>query len=183
VFASAVLLTSGCGGSGRPSGFVVATRPLSVASREVGACLRLSPGVGAPTGAAVERIGRRGRSVTFRAGTRVVGCDGSAGQGGRWCASTVGLLRGEGLADPRLSLVCRVRGKAIGFGWIEPVTDARWIVVREAPAPELYRVVPGLPVRITTARVGLDSAVFDVAQYTGVWRELERRRIVMRVAG
>jgi len=36
---------------------------------------------------------------------------------------------------------------------------------------------------VTTTEVSFDAAVFEVAQYAADGRELERRRVVMRVAG
>jgi hypothetical protein len=182
--AFALLLVAGCGGGDRSSEVIVETRVLVPrTSAEVKACLRLVPGVGLPIGAALERIGRNGRSVTFRVGTRVIGCDGRTDRRSHWCASSVGLLRDARLVDPRLSLACRLRDRPAGFGWIEPVPEARWVVVREAGGAERYRVALGLPVRVTTTRVALDSAVFEITQYGDGGRELERRRIVMHVAG
>jgi hypothetical protein len=179
--ALAVLLVSGCGGEGGPVGAVVGTRP--ALRDQVLECLRLLRGPSAVTGHAIERTGRSGRSITLRSGSRILGCDGVPASEGAFCASAVGLLRRGELVDPRLSLTCRVRGRTIGFGWMEPLRGARWIVVRVRGSAELYPVAGELPVRVTTTRVGLDSAVFDVAQYTGSWHELERRRLVLHVSG
>ena len=120
--------------------------------------------------------------MTFRIGARVLGCDQTAGRG--WCAGAVGLVRKGNLVDPRLSLSCRdAAGRPVGFGWIEPVRGARWLSVIGALGPELYPVAGRFPVRVTTTEVSFDAAVFEVAQYAADCRELERRRIVMRVAG
>ena len=119
----------------------------------------------------------------MRAGAALIACDGALSRG-RWCAGVVGLVRRGRLVDPRLSLTCRdTAGKRIGFGWIEPVHDARWIVVGTGREAERYAVRGGLPIRITTRAVRLDSAEFDVAQYAVDGRELERRRVTMHAAG
>jgi hypothetical protein len=96
----------------------------------------------------------------------------------------VGLLRDGRLVDPRLSLTCRdADGKHVAFGWIEPVRGARWLDVGSGRSAERYAVIDALPVRATSRRVSLDSAVFDVTQYGAEGRELERRRIEMHASG
>jgi hypothetical protein len=132
----------------------------------------------------VERTGLSGRSLTFRIGRYVFGCDAAPGSARRWCASAVGLFRGGRLVDPRLTLTCRdARGRLVGFGWVEPVGAARWMAVEGAGSTELYPVVRRLPVRVATARLSLDTATFRIAQYGAGGVELERRTVVMRAAG
>jgi hypothetical protein len=147
------------------------------------ACLRLVRWTGVLPRTAIERVGRLGRSLTMRAGPALIGCDGTL-SAGRWCAGIVGPVRRGELVDPRLSLTCRdAAGERVGFGWIEPVQGARWIVVGTGREAERYAVRDALPIRITTRSVGLDSAEFDVAQFAVDGGELERRRIAMYAAG
>jgi hypothetical protein len=75
-------------------------------------------------------------------------------------------------------------GRPIGFGWIGAVRGARSIaVLGPGGRRELYPVTGRLPVRVTTIQVAFDTAAVEVGQYAADGRELERRRIVMRVAG
>ena len=67
-----------------------------------------------------------------------------------------------------------------------PRRRARWIGVAEGRRTQLYRVVAGLPVRVSSDRnvhnAG-SSATFRVSQYDGRGRLLVRHTIVARVAG
>jgi hypothetical protein len=134
-------------------------------------------------GAQIERVGRLGGSITLRAGAVLIGCDRAAGSRG-WCAGVVGLVRGGHLVDPRLSLTCRgASGASVGFAWIEPVRGASWLVVGRGSAEERYAASGGLPIRVATRDVELDSARFVVTQYGPRGDELERRRLLVHAAG
>jgi hypothetical protein len=93
-------------------------------------------------------------------------------------------MRDGALVDPRLDVSCRdSNGRPIAFGWIEPTREASSITVLGAGGRELYPAAGRVPVRVTTTRVSFDAAAVDVAQYAADGRELERRRMVLRVAG
>jgi hypothetical protein len=180
----AVVLAAGCGrGSNGPPATIGRIHLLSASSADARACLRLLHVVARPR-VGVEQSGASGRSVTFRVGRLVLGCDQAPASRRGWCAGAVGLIAGGRLADPRLDIACRgADGRPVGFGWIEPLREAATISLLGPDGPETYRVAGGLPVRVTTTRVSLDSGVFEVVQYAPDGHELERRRIVMRVAG
>jgi hypothetical protein len=180
VFSLVVL--GACGGHAqRPA--VSSVRALPPGARAARQCLRLVHWVGPEADAANERVGRLGRSVTLRAGPVVVGCDRAKGSRD-WCAGVVGLLRAGQLVDPRLSLTCRDgSGATVAFAWVEPVRGARWLVVGAGGAKERVAVSRGLPTRVATRDVGLDSARFEVAQFGAEGNELERRRVLVRAAG
>src|SRR5262249_35102237 len=120
----------------------------------------------------------------LRAGGVVIGCDGTRASPRRWCAGVVALVRGGLPVDPRLSLTCRdATGEPVGFGWIQSVRGASWIVVGSKRAAERYAAGGALPIRVTTQDVELDSAGFEVAQFDAYGHELERRRITVHAAG
>jgi hypothetical protein len=179
--ATLALVAAACGGRPEP---VAAGRAAVVAvarAPDAAACLRRF-GVAFPTtwpGSGVLRAGALGRSLTFRMGRRMFGCDGVQHGG---CASSVGLLRAGVLVDPRLSLTCRTAGgHSLGFAWVEPLQTAARIVA--GVPPESEPAAGGLPVRVTTTDVRGDTAVFRIAQFGTGDRELERRRLIVRAAG
>jgi hypothetical protein len=72
----------------------------------------------------------------------------------------------------------------IGFGWINPVRRAKWIVVDQPGYREVYPVAAGLPVRVSTL-AGLQQtggALFRTAQYDAAGVLLVRRRVVAAIA-
>lgn len=142
------------------------------------ACVTLTTGLAlAPDQPFVERVDHLGSSVTFRphGGPFVIGCtSGSTRSGSKkaWCGHVVGEIRGDHLADPRFDIACRTAGgAAVGSAWIEPVHNARWIVVRDHALTQVYPVATGagvaLPVRVTTLSADIPTAtgVFRVEQY------------------
>ena len=177
------------------SGILAETRVLRSgdAREDVRACFRLA-GVSARAGSRlVEVIGVDGRSLTFRAeGTRTLAaCEASARafepRHGPWCGAAHGRLFAGRLRDGRLDMVnCLDEGRrTVAFGWIEPVRGARWLAARTEETVEVYPIVPGYPVRVTTkdVRSSTSSAVFAVAEYAADGRLLAERRIEMQVAG
>jgi hypothetical protein len=150
----------------------------------VASCLRFVRRADLVSTRASERRAPLGRSLTIRAGSAIVGCDGSSPPGGGWCGGVVGRLEHGRLVDPRLTLTCHDRrGRRIAFGWIDPLRRARWVVVGGGRAAVRYEVGGGVPVRASTSDVGLESAAFEIAEYGPDGTELERRRVAMRPAG
>jgi hypothetical protein len=120
-------------------------------------CLRGPARDARPTGPIVERVGVLGETVTLEDASGLYGCDNSAGQREghrRWCGSSFGRLYAGHLRDPRLDIAgCRTAdGKPIGFAWVEPSRDARYVVVHETGFVEVYETAGALPVRISTLR-------------------------------
>ncbi len=134
------------------------------------ACVRLSAGRAlAPDQMLVERIDHLGASVTFRLRGEpfAYGCT-SSGRSHRWCGHFVGEIRQGHLVDPRLDIACRTAaGAPIGSAWIEPVAQAKWIVIRGRGVIQIYPTAASLPVRVTTLSVDIPTAtaVFRVEQY------------------
>jgi len=141
----------------------------------------------------VERIGVFGESLTFAdAGhTTVYGCDGGTDPAGErrppWCGSPAGRLRGGKLLDPRLDILCRDRkGGLLAYAWVEPAAGVHWIAVDQGRYTEVYEVLAGLPVRISSTR-GIQAAqaraTFDVTQFDKHGRALIRGKLEAQVAG
>src|SRR5204863_2889666 len=85
-----------------------------------------------------------------------------------WCGGSFGLTRDGRLLDPRLQLCDRTKDRLVAFAWIDPLPEAKWIVVRDGSTSEIYPVAGSLPVRVsTTSDVFRERslAVFHVAQY------------------
>src|SRR5262249_55168552 len=135
-----------------------------------------------------------GRSVTFRLGARRLGCDSiqrprfdpDLHRFRPWCGFAVGRTRGGRLLDPRLDLCTATTGRTTAFAWIEPLPDARWIVVRDGRRRELYRTAEKLPIRVTTTGDVFPErslALFHVTQYATGGGRLQSSTIVAVVAG
>jgi len=141
----------------------------------------------------VERIGVFGESLTFAdAGhTTVYGCDGGTDPAGErrppWCGRAAGRLRGGKLLDPRLDILCRDRkGGLLAYAWVEPAAGVHWIAVDQGGYTEVYEVLAGLPVRISSTR-GIQAAQarasFDVTQFDEHGRALIKGKLEAQVAG
>jgi hypothetical protein len=141
----------------------------------------------------VERIGVFGESLTFAdAGhTTVYGCDGGTDPAGErrppWCGRAAGRLRGGKLLDPRLDILCRDRkGGLLAYAWVEPAAGAHWVAVDQGRYTEVYEVLAGLPVRISSTR-GIQAAQarasFDVTQFDEHGRALIKGKLEAQVAG
>lgn len=146
----------------------------AVRSRSLAAsCLAYDWGT-APFGVAVERTGTTGESVTFlnRSGRQVLGCDNGGGRRAderRWCGVAAGQLRAGRLRDPRLDLGCTTKsGDPLGFVWVRPHRNTRYVAVRQRGYAEVYEVAGRLPIRIATSDVDADSlrASFAVSEYS-----------------
>ena len=175
----------------------VATRVRVTRASELGArgqtCLRrLRPEFTIPRGTiVVERTGSLGASLTLRDDPQhvVLGCDRTGrptGDEGLWCDRTVGRLFSGHLRDLRVDILCRSKaGTPIGFAWVEPAVGTRWIAVRSGGRSELYEVAAGLPIRVTTTDVAVEtsSATFDLREYDAHGKEVRRQRLHAGVAG
>jgi hypothetical protein len=131
----------------------------------------------------VERVSVAGRSTTVLSpdGT-LYGCDGIAA--GPACGHAYGQHRLR--ADPRLSLTCRnARGEPVGFAWIVPGAEATFVVVEHGTYGEAYRVVDGVPVRVTTEDVDLTAAEarFAITEHAQDGSLLRSRVLETQVSG
>jgi hypothetical protein len=138
----------------------------------------------------VENTGVIGASLTFVDARRraVLGCDRTSTRSadGSWCARSIGRLVGGELEDARLDILCVDRhGAPVGFAWLEPEPDARWVAIAGAGGNVVEPVAAGLPVRVATRNVddADSSATFDISEYDSRGRELARYRLRARVAG
>jgi hypothetical protein len=139
----------------------------------------------------IERVDHFGSSVTFRprTGPFLFGCTAAARSPeahGGWCGHVVGEVRDGHLVDPRLDIACRTpEGEAIGSAWIEPVPNARWIVVRDHALVQIYPVAAALPVRVTTGVVDIPTAtaVFRIEQYDAAGTRVSEATVRTAVAG
>jgi hypothetical protein len=98
-----------------------------------------------------------------------------------------GRLRGDKLLDPRLDILCRDRkGGLLAYAWVEPAVGAHWVAVDQRGYTEVYEVLAGLPVRISSTR-GIQAAQarasFDVTQFDEHGRALIKGRLEAQVAG
>jgi hypothetical protein len=158
----------------------------------VEACLR-GRGFGLqPEGPAVERIGVHAESVTFleEGGRSVFGCDDSTGpelEGRRFCGGASGRLDNGRLIDPRLNILCTTAdGDLMGFVWVQPAIEAKYVTVAQPGYAEVYEVAGGLPIRISTVTdVELERtrARFNVFEHDAAGNLLQDYEIEAAVAG
>ena len=215
VSVSAALLTAGCTDDGGPAPTtlsdgtparsppvelqgvdepVVATRlrivPLTTVSPG-SALARCIDGSAPIHGVAVERVDTRGRTITYRGSSRraAFACDGVASASttaDSWCGRAFGSLVQGRLRDPRLSLACETEGsQPVGYAWVQPGTDATFVVVGHGGYSETYRVAGALPVRVRTDDVDIDSssARFDVSEHDRDGRRLRAYELEAAVSG
>jgi len=171
---------------------VVMTRTIATRLEHLRALLAGCPEARLARGSAraVERIGVRGRSVTFLVGRRhLVACDRDPRARpirGPWCGVAAWDTERGRVADPRLALCYGRRGRAVaGFAWINPVRRARWVVVDQPGYREVYATAAGLPVRVETVS-GLEragSAVFRLTERDARGVVLARKEVVATIAG
>lgn len=144
------------------------------------------------SGPIVIRVGVSGESVTFRSGSGhgLYGCDNSPGAreaGRRACGVAFGRLSEGQLEDPRLNVgACTTKdGEPLGFAWVEPVSDVRFVAVEQDGYAEVYRTAGGLPVRVTTSDVEIDrsSAVFRITEHARDGALIRRYWLEASVAG
>lgn len=143
-------------------------------------------------GSAVVRVGVMSESVTFREASRVAvfGCSNSPGRregDRRWCGGAYGQLYSGRLRDPRLSIACSTNdGVQVGFAWVEPSDNTRYVAVEQPEYTEVYEVAAGLPVRIFTVSgvdVETSSATFSVSEHDAEGRRLRQYELEAFVAG
>jgi hypothetical protein len=144
------------------------------------------------SGSAVVRVGVISESITFRetSGVTILGCSNSPGprEGNRrWCGGAHGQLYSGRLRDPRLSIACRTTdGTLVGFVWVQPADDVRYVAVEQPEYTEVYQEAGGLPVRIFTMS-GVDlnttSATFSVSEHDADGRRIREYELKAFVAG
>jgi hypothetical protein len=144
----------------------------------------------APAGQAIVRVGATGVSVSYRSGSALRACDGDAGSvaAKRWCGRAYGRLARGRLLDPRLDVAgCRTPDDTpVAFAWFEPGPRSSYIAVRQPGYVEVYPVVGGLPVRISTTSAIEDEtsgARFRVSEYDSDGRPLRSSTLDARVSG
>jgi hypothetical protein len=145
--------------------------------------------VGARVGSlVVERVGVSGTSVTFVEPRRraAFACDSLGGSPGEatWCGFAYGRLVAGRLRDARLSLSCEDDGHQLGFLWIQPGVDTSYVVAHGSRYAEAYSVVPGVPVRVTTAEVdtATSSATLTISEHARDGRQLRTYMVEAQVA-
>ncbi len=177
-------------------GYVVLTKVHISAARRRGtrsaSCLERDWDV-RPQGPSVERVGVASESVTFEqtSGRAVFGCDNSPGpreENRPWCGGAYGLLYGGHLRDPRLSMAgCATEdGDPMGFAWIEPDPQTKYLVVDQAEYAEAYEAVGHLPIRIaTTNNVFIEGShtIFELSEHDRSGRRLRAYRVDAFPAG
>jgi hypothetical protein len=141
----------------------------------------------------VWRLGAHAETVTFRdvSGRWLVGCDDAAGpreDARRWCGSAVGRLWAGRLRDPRVDVggCTTAAGEHVGFAWIEPGADTRYVVVGQPGYAEAYEVAGDVPVRIaTTSGVIVDRsrARFELSEHDAAGRLIREYELEAGVAG
>ena len=144
-----------------------------------------------PAGPLVERVGVTGESVTFRdaSGRWLHACDDVEPTDDReWCGGVSGRLFDGRLRDPRLRLAaCATSdGDPVGFAWVEPGPDARYVVVGHPGYAEAHEVAAGLPIRIATSEgvsVGEARATFELTEHDASGTLLRRYSLEVFVAG
>jgi hypothetical protein len=144
---------------------------------------RLPPGT-----AVVRRVGTHTESLTFvDAAKRVVlGCDRTDADVQKWCGRSVGRLFGGRLRDPRVDIGCRTaRAGRIAFGWLRPAPRTRWVVAGDGDDADVEIVAAGFPVRVSGARVDVDtsSASFSIVEYDVNGTEVRRYALRSSVSG
>jgi hypothetical protein len=180
------------------AGPAVLSRVRSVASGRLeqgsaaAACLGQQRSNARVLGPLVERVGVTGASVTFRdrSARGVYGCDASSVDSNallRWCGVGFGTLYSGRLRDPRLDLVCVGEGGTpVGFAWVQPARDARYVAVRQRGYVEVYALAGGLPVRVaTTSDIDVERsyATFQISEHDARGRLLRRYELEAAVAG
>ena len=176
---------------------VVVGRARATTLRELGrrgrACARrFEPPAIPATAAVVHRVGVAAETLTLLHSARrtIVACEDAPRElehHGDWCGGSSGHLFAGRLRDPRVELSnCQTsEGETIGFAWITPTSRTRWIAIEEHEYFELYEVVGGLPVRVSTSgvRVRDSRVVFDYRELAADGAQLARERMDAGVAG
>jgi hypothetical protein len=143
---------------------------------------RLPPGT-----AVVRRVGTHTESLTFiDAAKRVVlGCDRTDTDVLEWCGRSVGRLFDGRLRDPRVDIGCRTARGRIAFGWLRPAPRTRWVVAGDGDDADIEIVAAGYPVRVSSARVDVEtsSASFSIVEYDVNGAEVRRYTLRSGVSG
>lgn len=156
-------------------------------------CLQQSWAGTEPARLIVERTGVSSATVTFRdrSGRGLYGCDSSTApreDDRGWCGAAFGRLYSGHLRDSRLDLGgCTTADEdPMGFVWIEPTRDARYIAVQQPGYAEVYRVAGDVPVRVSTTS-GLEiegsRATLHLSEHDADGRRLRSHRLDAAVAG
>ena len=206
-----VVAATGCGGHGPPTHLVdgtptqppavtldtgrpqIATRVRVVDSEaahrgRIGRCLA-GASRRSEHGPIVERTAVDGSSITFRVTSSqdLIACDGTSPKR-EWCGRALGHVRGGRLLDPRLDIAgCSTpAGDRLAFAWVQPAKRTRFVAIRQDGYVEVYGVLGGLPLRVTTTE-GIDTATsrgtFEVSEHDATGRRLRSYTLDARVAG
>ena len=143
-------------------------------------------------GSAVVRVGVVSESVTFEDASLggLFACSNTAGpreESRRWCSGAYGRLYSGKLRDPRLSIGCETTdGAHVGFVWVQPADDVRYVAVEQPAYTEAYEAAGDLPIRIATASgvdVETSSATFQVSEHDAEGQRLRDYELKAFVAG
>jgi hypothetical protein len=155
-------------------------------------CLRDRSVEHVPVGSVVVRVGVVSESVTFEdaAAGGLFACSNTPGpreENRRWCGGAYGQLYSGKLQDPRLSIACRTTdGTLVGFVWVQPADDVRYVAVAQPEYTEVYETAGGLPVRVfTVSGVDLEttSATLSISEHAADGRRLRDYELKAFVAG
>jgi hypothetical protein len=140
----------------------------------------------------VRRVGVHTETVTFRdaSGRWILGCDDSTGareNERRWCGGAAGRLYGGRLRDPRVDILCTTAdGNRVGFAWLQPSPNTRYVVVEQPRYAEAYEVAGDMPVRIATTSgviVHGSRARFALSEHAGDGSLIREDELDAGVAG
>ena len=143
-------------------------------------------------GSAVVRVGVASESVTFEDASLggLFACSNTAGpreENRRWCSGAYGRLYSRELRDPRLSIGCTTTdGAQVGFVWVQPADDVRYVAVEQPEYTEVYEAAGGLPIRIATLSgvdVETSSATFSISEHDADGRRIREYELEAFVAG
>lgn len=154
-------------------------------------CLDHGRGSERPNGPSVERVGVNSETVTFEEASSgaIFGCDNSPGpreENRRWCGSAYGRLYGGRLRDPRLDILCGTTEEPVGFVWVHPAPEARYVSVEQPGYVEVYETAAQLPVRVATIS-GVEyerfRAKFDLREHDSRGKLIREYELEAFVAG
>ena len=156
-----------------------------------GSCRTATVGSSPPRSAFVERVGVASSSVTFATVSGLHGCDDSSGareNARRWCGTAFGNVSQGRLQDPRLDIAgCRTaEGDPVGFAWIQPSPNTRYLAVEQDGYVEVYEPAGSLAVRIATTsgvEVGGSRATFRLSEHDAAGNRLRDYELVAAAAG
>ena len=155
----------------------------------IAACLHDSP---VPAGQlwSESESSRQASPIEHTACRGIEGCDNTLGprENDRpWCGGAYGQLFDGRLRDPRLNIGCMTEeDENVGFAWVHPAKNVRYVSVEQPEYVEVYEVTGGLPVRVATrsgVKIEGSRATFDLLEHDSDGQLVRRYRLETAVAG